>query len=781
MRYLQPAGRLIFLTLILCPFSYGATFVVTKTADTNDGLCDADCSLREAVAAANAANTNDDIRFSALFSAPATIDLTLGEIVVANSGTLSIVGFDAQFTTIGGNNQSRIFFAAPGSNLSLANLSLRRGNSVGSQFSGNGGAVALYSARLAVSNCAFYENSSTGNGGAIYDFYLSTVSVSNSDLHDNTAADGGAIFVHGSTLEVTNGSFTNNVTSGGGGAVYHYSGSASILNSSFSSNSAAGGGGLYSNGGVTIANSSFQQNAARTDTGGAIHLEGGSFEITDSRVASNTARFGGGGLYLYFGGAVRRCVIRGNSTNGDGGAITNYFGTLTVEKSVIAGNTADTGGGLRVGNGGIVSGSSIENNTATDVGGGIYGGGTFTNTTISGNAATGDGGGMRGGGTFTNVTVTNNRAASGAGIFSPGPAINARNSIFANNTTYVSTQEDVHGSLNSQGYNLIKSTLSADITGDTTTNITGVDPLLFPLTRGDTPNFHGLSPNSPALDKGSSSGSTTDQRGFTRPFDFPSITNAVGGDGADIGAVERQTADNFGYEADLGTRPTGDGMVLSNDVYLLRQIVLGNLGLDSTTNEFQRADCAPLATRGDGVLNTADVVQARRFAVGFDPIVSIGGPSSQSLTEAVFGRAEDNGFLAATQFQITSQTAARGERVSLPVEMITNSKVGAVSFTVEFDPATLQDPRITAPNGVNVSLNTRYANKGKIGVLVDSDRSLASAADRKIVMIEFTVAPKAETGNSAVSFGGDVIGKSVASVKAENMRAAWTDGYVLIR
>ena len=30
------------------------TFTVTKTADTNDGICDTDCSFREAIAAANA-------------------------------------------------------------------------------------------------------------------------------------------------------------------------------------------------------------------------------------------------------------------------------------------------------------------------------------------------------------------------------------------------------------------------------------------------------------------------------------------------------------------------------------------------------------------------------------------------------------------------------------------------------------------------------------------------------------------------------------------------------
>jgi len=40
-----------------------ATYTVTKTADTNDGTCDADCSLREAIAAANANAGHDTIEF----------------------------------------------------------------------------------------------------------------------------------------------------------------------------------------------------------------------------------------------------------------------------------------------------------------------------------------------------------------------------------------------------------------------------------------------------------------------------------------------------------------------------------------------------------------------------------------------------------------------------------------------------------------------------------------------------------------------------------------------
>src|SRR6187431_930620 len=45
--------------------TYAATFVVTKTADTADGACDADCSLREAITAANVAAGADVITLPA--------------------------------------------------------------------------------------------------------------------------------------------------------------------------------------------------------------------------------------------------------------------------------------------------------------------------------------------------------------------------------------------------------------------------------------------------------------------------------------------------------------------------------------------------------------------------------------------------------------------------------------------------------------------------------------------------------------------------------------------
>ena len=46
----------LILSILLLPIGNleADTFPVTKTADTNDGTCDPDCSLREAIGAANA-------------------------------------------------------------------------------------------------------------------------------------------------------------------------------------------------------------------------------------------------------------------------------------------------------------------------------------------------------------------------------------------------------------------------------------------------------------------------------------------------------------------------------------------------------------------------------------------------------------------------------------------------------------------------------------------------------------------------------------------------------
>ncbi len=117
-----------------------ATFAVTKTVDTNDGACDGDCSLREAVIAANTASGSDTVLIPA-----GTFTLTIRDAVIgvdegaAATGDLDILGgglviegTGASGTVIDASGlDSRIFHvernfsSAP---IALRNLTLTGGN-----------------------------------------------------------------------------------------------------------------------------------------------------------------------------------------------------------------------------------------------------------------------------------------------------------------------------------------------------------------------------------------------------------------------------------------------------------------------------------------------------------------------------------------------------------------------------------------------------------------------------------------------------------------------------
>ena len=74
----------------LAPGAFALTFAVSKTADTNDGTCNADCSLREAIVAANAAAGADTITFGVA----GTFSI-IGTALPAVSGPLAVNGTSA--------------------------------------------------------------------------------------------------------------------------------------------------------------------------------------------------------------------------------------------------------------------------------------------------------------------------------------------------------------------------------------------------------------------------------------------------------------------------------------------------------------------------------------------------------------------------------------------------------------------------------------------------------------------------------------------------------------
>ena len=305
----------------------------------------------------------------------------------------------------------------------------------------------------------------------------------------------------------------------------------------------------------------------------------------------------GGGIIINSGAGLvlSNCLVIGNSTTGKGGGLMNQ-GALTVWNSLIANNAstlAGHGGGIyNYGTTSVfwnctISSNSVNIGNSPYVGGGggvdnAYGTCIFANCTIYSNTVKNASisGSEYGGGIYneppeaairvmlTNCTVANNHLITnvlnqaqswGGGIW--GNITYVAGSIIANNIA--NTGPDVGDYFVSGGYNLIgKSDGSTGFTDGVLHDHVGsiaspINPLLGPLqdNGGPTPTM-ALPTNSPAIDQGNSFGLTTDQRGAPRPFDYPSIANAGGGDGSDIGAFESGNPS-------LGIQQLAGGIILS--------------------------------------------------------------------------------------------------------------------------------------------------------------------------------------------------------------------------
>ena len=343
------------------------TKTVTKTADTNDNACNADCSLREAVGTAIGGDT---IVFAAGLAGQT---ITLGQGVIKINKNLVINGLDG--IKVSGNNASRIFHVTGGVNVTIDNLDLKNGFATYPDvlnFAGEGGAVLV-------------------TGGGSLTFGNSTVSLS-------SATSGGALAVYGgSTLKLNNMQIVSNSAIAGGGIEGGDSNTVvEITDSVIKYNQAQRGGGLsMTDGALKLTGTSVYSNSAITNDGrgGGLYLTGTNFVstaygtnfvITFSTISGNTA-FAGGGVYNQGNLVLVNSTLSGNKatkTNGGGllhnNSNSSLFGELKMMNTTITQNSADLGSGggvyrsgvdygeLNAGNT-IIAGNSNLNNSAPDV------------------------------------------------------------------------------------------------------------------------------------------------------------------------------------------------------------------------------------------------------------------------------------------------------------------------------------------------------------------------------------------------------------------------------
>ncbi len=195
--------------------------------------------------------------------------------------------------------------------------------------------------------------------------------------------------------------------------------------------------------------------------GGVLVNEGAAADVEYCTISDNEAGNGGGVLVDEGGTAnLEYCTIADNEatdTDGRGGGLANWGGTLSIAGSLVEGNSAHAGGGVMNYKGGtaapvlVMRNNTVSGNTAGDSGGGVMNvGGNATlhfNTIIKNTASDG-----------ANLRAGNNATTSVAANIFAGPQSGA-NCSWAGST------------LTSEGYNRISDTGCLDSASMTITDL----------------------------------------------------------------------------------------------------------------------------------------------------------------------------------------------------------------------------------------------------------------------------------------------------------------------
>ncbi|HEX5036568.1 MAG TPA: choice-of-anchor Q domain-containing protein [bacterium] len=467
-----------------------AEFVVTKTADTADGSCDtSDCSLREAVIAANG-QAGDDV-----ITLPAGLYILKldgsGEDLAATgdldvTDTLTVNGSGAESTVIHGgggvvSDPDRAFDVSGAANFTLNGVTIRNG----APPMGSGGGVALDgTGNLTIDSCLFLENHAgvqSSGGGAVNNTSGSptpTAFLVRSSVFRANFADrqGGGLFSTGADLTIEDSEISGNAGASGGFAHSGPNGaSATVTRTTISNND---GMGIHSSGApLTVEDSSVTGNLGNSDGGGIVCIEpgdtsdmtivntvvsgnraedatgiakfGGTLTLTGVTVEDNVATldFGGG---IVFGGTDLTInggsVIRGNISETDGAGIftTTSSGTtsILIEDSTIEQNDSHTGdgGGLWAENADAVFRKTVFRNNFGDRGGGLRLTGSsqasIEDSTFDGNLAATFGGGVYGDANAPLAIVRSTFSDNAAGSIGGGVLYLSASNLSVENSTF---------------------------------------------------------------------------------------------------------------------------------------------------------------------------------------------------------------------------------------------------------------------------------------------------------------------------------------------------------
>jgi hypothetical protein len=185
------------------------------------------------------------------------------------------------------------------------------------------------------------------------------------------------------------------------------------------------------------------------------------------------------------------------------------------------------------------------------------------------------------------------------------------------------------------------------------------------------------------------------------------------------------------FESDVWPRTNGNQAVSTTDWLQVGRFV-ARLDTPATTNEFQRADCAPRAARGDGQMKVTDWVQAGRYVAGLDPLAAIGGP----ILESGPTLASPSG---TRQLRVLGPNATQGLPTAVSVVLDAQGDENGAGFTLTFDPTALTYASTALGAGgigANLIVSSGQAGSGRLGVVLALPAGSAFAAgSRELVKV----------------------------------------------
>jgi len=236
-----------------------------------------------------------------------------------------------------------------------------------------------------------------------------------------------------------------------------------------------------------------------------------------------------------------------------------------------------------------------------------------------------------------------------------------------------------------------------------------------------------------------------------------------------------------GYEGDVMPRAGVDGIVKMDDWVQVGRFVVG---YDATASmaEFQRADCAPRATLGDGRLTISDWVQAGRYAAGLDPVVPMGGPTAAALAGSL---------LSVSKLKI-NQTSRRALRLvtgatsplrikTIFVSLDAAGDENAVSFSLQFDPSKWRVLNVARGGDASQALlqigNSQQAD-GRLGLALLLPPGQAwNEGERKLAAINFVAMDSTIATDTAetmsLAFGDQPMAREIVDLNADLLAATY--------